>query len=207
MKIFVVVFLLALTVQNVFAETPPKMIFNVSGDFNHDGVTDRAALVVRLERDDPKKGFRGGNYLLDHNGQVDLFIYMGAGADVLNISRPPTFEKDNIIDQSRGFIWVTPPTINRAGSLLIHASQNEGAAFANDETLTWGFNGNAPPQLIGYDHSWNLRYSIGSCGVNIASGSAVRDPIDSPQIHYKVAVKPIPLAEWTIPIWNDVCEP
>lgn len=190
------------------AETKREVLFDIVGDFNRDGMPDRAVMIVV----GPGKTTAGDDLDKDRYGlgdgeRADLLIYMGGGNAPLDISKPATFEKQNIADKTRDYNWVTPLTVNNAGSLQVNFSEAWGSTFENDEVLTLRFKNDAPPDIIGYDHTWAMRDGQGSCSVNLPGGAATVDQGTGKVDRYKVAAQAIPLSEWIAPVWDKICEP
>ncbi len=190
------------------ADTTPKRepLYDIVGDFNEDGAPDRAVLILVGPGNNDTSNLEKERYGLGDDEQVDLAIYMGAGTTPLDITKPATFEKANIADQSRNLNWVVPLEVNKAGAIKMLTSEGWGSSHEEDETLTIQV-GKGGPSVIGYDFVWELPGALSaSCSIDLQKGSAIRDDGDHKK-KFRVKAMPIALKDWKQPLWPKICSP
>ena len=189
------------------ADTQREALYDIVGDFDHDGTPDRAVLIVEgpgMTPDD--SDLAKDRYWLQDDEQLDLAIYLGAGNVPLDITKPPSFEKDNINDHSRNFDWAVPLEVNKAGALKVTTSEGWGSSHENDETLTIQVN-KSVPLLIGYDLVWELPGAdSASCSIDLQKGNAIKDD-GTTKKKFKVKAVNFAFKDWKQPLWDKICSP
>ncbi len=206
-RVFAIALLAASVVPTArAAEVKREALYDVVTDFNGDGTPDRAVLVLVGPGMAPDTSdLAKDRYGLAENERVDLAIYMGAANVPLDITKPPTFIKENVVDQSRYYTWALPLAINAAGSLMVSASVRWGSSHEEDETLTLQFVKAAAPRIIGYDYTAAVRDGEVGCSIDLLKGVAQHEAEDGTKKKSRVPAKLIPLANWKQPIWPQVC--
>ena len=188
------------------ADVKREVVYDITGDFDHDGKPDRAALVIvgpgmTADTSDLAKD----RYWVQDNEQVSLLIYLGAGDAPLDITKPPSFEKDNLANHEEHYDWAVPLAVNKAGSLQFSMSQGWGSSHESDETLTIGVI-KGQPMVIGYDFGWALPQAEGaSCSIDLQKGNAVYDD-SMHKKHLKVKISPVALKDWKAPDYQKICK-
>jgi hypothetical protein len=148
-----------------FAEEKREALAEVTLDMDNDGKLDRAVLVGDSE-----------------GGYVDIYIYLAAGDEKLDLSRPPDFLKKEITD---GSIYDGALKSKGKGSLTVTSCYGCGARKSSDETLTIVHRGGAF-LVAGYtrnwdwnsevrkaDGSWDIETQMGGCDINFLTGKGV----------------------------------
>ncbi|WP_022951955.1 hypothetical protein [Leucothrix mucor] len=153
-----------------------RVVSAATGDWNKDGMMDRAFLVAPAGNDD---------------SDVALHIYLGEQGSPL-----PKLEivKPNLVWS--GAMWGTTPslTIGKSGSLEVH-SQNEAIGRNRwSQKLTLAYRKGAFV-VAGYTYNSydTLDLSAGlSCDVNLLTGGGIKD-----KKSFKIAGKMTKLADWS----------
>ena len=173
------------------AAAAPVMLFEATLDIDNDGKMDRAALVETPD------------------GGADLYIYLAAGDEKLDLSRKPSFLKAAVIDgtaiglESKG-----------KGSLLITSCYGCGANKSWEETLTIVHRHGAF-QVGGFtrDWDWNVHTSdatvettLGGCDINFLTGKATVTVGLEDGKPLKKKFKPVKLADWRADRRPAACE-
>ena len=191
--------------QAARAETALKheVLFDLSLDIDRDGKMDHAVLVLVGPG---KSGPFEDVYPLDEHERVDLYIYLGAGDAALDISKPPSVLKEDIIDRDRR-PWVRNLTSNSQGSLLVQSSYGPGSSADYEDTITIIDRG-GKFLVAGYRQDWETRDSMGSCDFNLLSGEATKQDgfVDTPKKPLKGKFKPVALAGWSEKTLPKACE-
>jgi len=146
----------------------------VVGDFNHDGVKDRAVLVRNPDGDD-----------------VDLAVYLSAGGK--SVARPSLYKA--ALGWAGDMAGTQPElSLNKAGSLVI-VFQND--AIGRDRWRQQFIIAYRGGELVVAGYGYQARDTLeprhgGNCDVNLLTGRGERDgkPI-------KLAAAPVRLADWT----------
>ena len=188
------------------AASHEDVLFDVTFDMDHAGTRDRAVLVLvgtgRSDAADPSKDF----YQLGEDERADLLIYLNHGDGPLELSKPPTLRKDNIINRDE-LVFVMPPAVNLKGSLNIVSSNGFGNTFNTTETLTVVYR-DGTFKVAGWAQDfYNSREEESShCSVNYLAGKAVKRVNNGKDVRLKGIFKPSDLAAWTSANHAKVCE-
>jgi hypothetical protein len=161
-----------------FAESAslPEVLRELTLDIDRDGKPDRAVLV------------RNG----DDGAYADLYIYLGSGADPLDLGRKPTIVKRHLIGNH-----IYEIGSKNKSSLLIGARC--GGCSNDDETILTIVHRGGEFLIGGFSKSWELRDgSVGSCDVNYLTGKGVASrglpKRDKP---IRTVFHPVKLADWS----------
>ena len=210
-NIFLAVSLVATSAsyQVARAETALKheALYDLTLDIDQDGKMDRAALVLVGPG---KSGFYGADkqiYSLGEQERVDLYVYLGAGDVALDISKPPSVLKENIIDAGRT-PWIASLASNGKGSLQIQSYDGPGSSNQYEETITI-VDRKGKFLFAGYREDWDTRSSLGNCDFNLLSGKATQQDglDDAPKKPLKGKFKPVALADWSEKTRPKACHP
>jgi len=191
----------------VLAADKREALYDTVLDFDKDGVSDRAVLVLvgpgRTDFDEMTKE----RYGLSADEEIELAIYLGAGGAAIDISKPADITSRTVVDTERGN-WVLPPMVNDKGSLQIVTAAGLGSSNESDDTVTIAWRDGAAV-VAGYTVSWEYSDSAGTCDVNLLSGKAVltegvEDVGQNKTL--KGHFKPIPLAKWSAKTRPTVCD-
>ncbi|MCU0550146.1 MAG: hypothetical protein MUC48_12420 [Leptolyngbya sp. Prado105] len=145
-----------------------KIISSVKADWNGDGVSDRAILVV------------------GEPTEADLLIYLSG------ISKPMT--KKNIA--WRGEMYGTNPSlsVNPQGSLVI-TSANEAIGRDRWSKKVTALYDKGEFEVAGFTYSYRDTLDLantGTCDVNLLTGKGIKNDKE-----FRTTLKPMSLAEWT----------
>jgi hypothetical protein len=135
------------------AEEEPamKVIHEITLDIDHDGRTDRAALVKR-----------------EVGTAADLLIYLAAGEQRLDLSRSPTVLKKGL---ANGHVMALER--NARGSLLVNFGC--GGCSNDVETKLTIVHRHGDFWVAGFSYGWETRdWGSGSCDINFLTGKGVR---------------------------------
>ena len=191
--------------QAVLAETALKyeVLFDLTLDIDKDGKMDHAVLVLVGPGKHEFFGSDKSTYVLNQNERVDLYIYLGAGDAALDISKPPTVLKQNIIDGDRS-PQVSNLISNGKGSLQVQSYSGLGSNQYED-TIT--IIHRAGKFLVaGYREDWDTRNSSGDCDFNLLSGKATKEERGGPKTPLKGKFKPVALADWSEKTRPNACD-
>lgn len=165
---------LAMVPTYAFADgtLPPKVLYEITLDFDHDGKLGRAVMAQTP----------GSIY-------ADLYIYMGAGADTLDLSRPPTILKKDL---------TTDPILgmdnNGKGSLIVKSGQGGSNQYETRLTI---IRRRGEFWIAGYSTDWDTRNGIGSCDINFLTGKGVASRGLAKSKPIKAKFAPIKLSDWS----------
>jgi hypothetical protein len=188
----------SLAAASAFDGEKREALYEVTLYMDNDGKMDRAALV----------GSSGGGY-------VDLYIYLAAGDEKLDLSRQPDFLKKEITD---GSIFEGALESKGSGSLTVTSCYGCGAHKSSDETLTIAHRG-GEFLVAGYtrnwdwnsevqkaDGSWDIETLMGGCDINFLTGKGVASQSLDESHPIKGTFKPIELADWSEDKRPKACE-
>jgi hypothetical protein len=152
-----------------------EVLSQITLDMDRDGKLDRAAMV--------------------HNPQsiyADLYIYLGAGAEPLDLAHKPTFVKKD---------FTTDPVLGLAsdgkGALVVKYGRVGLGSNQYEMRLTvvhrrGGF------WVAGFSNDWDMRDgSIGSCDINFLTGKGVASHSNAKPRPIKAKFVPIKLSDWS----------
>ena len=158
-------------------------------DIDNDGRMDRAVLV----------GDSGGGY-------VDLYIYLAAGDEKLDLLRPPDFLKKEITD---GSIMDRGLESKGKGSLAVTSCSGCGARKSSDETITIAFR-SGEFLVAGYtrswdwnsevhkaDGSWDMETLMGGCDINYLTGKGAASQSLDEGKPLPEKFTPVKLSDWS----------
>ncbi|NJM31414.1 MAG: hypothetical protein HC855_16205 [Rhizobiales bacterium] len=204
-----VIYLLALLaiVSPSNADDRRSVLFDAVLDFDRDGTADRAAIILKGKRDDGWQQEEGYAYPLAGEDQVELVVFLGAGAEALELSRTPSFRSEFLVDE-RMFSWIQPMEVTSKGSLKLNSAYQPGASNTREQTLTLVWR-SGEAVVAGYTIGWETREGAGTCDVNLLSGKAVLiegiDP-SGPAKRLEGSFKPVPLRKWSEKTRPKVCD-
>ncbi len=202
-----------------FAEEKREALYESTLDIDRDGKMDRAVLVV--------VGGPGGRtdfgpmsderYGLEGEESVDLYIYLAAGDEKLDLSRKPTFLKKGIADTEQTN-WVQPLENTGKGSLIATFVYGWGARQTWGESLTIVHRG-GEFLVAGYtrdwewgnevhkaDGSWDVETRIGGCDINYLTGKGTMYRVLDEYQPMKGTFKLVKLADWQVGKRPKACE-
>lgn len=182
---------------SVVAADTRETIFEVSLDLDRDGIADRAALVLIGPGRDKILDLSRGVYSLSENESVDLAIYMGAKDQPIDIEKPPTILKQNIINKERTS-WVQSLEVVNGNALKLSSNYQPGSSHDEEETLII-VHRNGQFLVGGLNTFWENPNGIGNCQLNLFTGNGIRaeGEFPGPKSNFKAKVKPVPLADWS----------
>jgi hypothetical protein len=174
---------------SAFAEEKREALDELRLDINNDGKMDRAVLV----------GDSGGGYM-------DLYIYLAAGDEKLDLSRQPDFLKKEITD---GSIMERALESKGKGSLAVTSCYGCGARKSSEETITIAYRG-GEFLVAGYtrswvwnsevhkaDGSWDMETLMGGCDINFLTGKGVASQSLDEGKPLTEKFTPIKLSDWS----------
>jgi hypothetical protein len=150
-----------------------EVLYEVVLDIDNDGKSDRAALVQ-------EPGSKGGG---------DLYIYLGAGGEKLDLSKKPTFRKDFAEVRFLGL------ESNSKGSLVV--TDGCGGCSNDFETILTIVHRGGEFLVAGFTYQWETRDRRGSCDINFLSGRGVASDGVGGEKPIKGKFRPIKLADWS----------
>jgi hypothetical protein len=184
---------------SALAEDKPALdaLSEVTLDIDRDGKMDRAVLVG-----DPESG-------------LDLYIYLAAGDERLDLSRMPNFLKKEITD---GSIIDRGLASKGKGTLTVESCYGCGANKSWNETLTivhrggeflvagytrdWDWNSH----IRKADGEWDVETLMGGCDINFLTGKGVASEGLDEGKPLKGKFKPVKLADWSAEKRPKACE-
>lgn len=196
---------LCIAVVSLMSATPvcaaPRedVLFEVSADFDKNGVADRAALVL-LQNDSSAVFVPPVDTFIVEDGQrVDLLIF-------LNQSVQPSLRKEAVVTPD-GLRFAMPLETNGRGSLHVITSNGFGNTFNTTETLTIAYR-DSQFIVAGFATDWYAREEGGHCSINFLSGKAIqRGNNNAKNQTIKGDFKQkISLAEWSTETKPKACE-
>jgi hypothetical protein len=181
---------------SALAENKPGLeaLSEVMLDIDRDGKLDRAVLVG-----DPE------------SGSLDLYIYLAADDEKLDLSRRPNFLKKGITERSiidRGL------ASNGKGSLTVMYCYGCGANKSWNETLTIVYR-RGEFLVAGYTRDWdwnshtsdgNVETIIGDCDINFLTGKGVASQSLDEGKPLKEKFMPVKLGDWSAEKRPKACE-
>ncbi len=155
-------------------ELSNEELYEITLDIDNEGKMDRAVLVRHPE-----------------GAQADLYIYLGAGDEKLDLSRKPSFLKKDLIEE--GLISLES---KGKGSLLVHYGCG-GCSNDYETTLTIVHRG-GEFLVAGFTFGWDTRNGVGSCDILTGKG-VVSDGLGEEQQIKPIKEKftPVKLADWS----------
>jgi hypothetical protein len=162
---------------------PPDAPHEITLDIDHDGKLDRAALVRVPESAD-----------------ADLYIYLGGGAEKLDLSRTPSLLKKKL---AHGHVLEL--TSNAKGSLIV--KYGCGGCSNDDESSLTIVHRGGEFLVAGFANAWEWRdRGSGGCDINFLTGKGVfyrgaggkKKPI-------RTKFTPIKLADWSVEKMPKAC--
>jgi hypothetical protein len=207
MRLVVIFFFCVFAVCPAVAASNQSVLFDVTFDMDQSGTQDRAVLVLagtgQAVPDDAAREV----YTLGQGEQADLLIYLDAGDGALDLTRPPTFRKDNLI-HGEDLAFVMPLAVSAKGSLNVVSSNGFGNTFNTTETLTIVYRGGAFLVAGWAQDFYNSRDEKSShCSVNYLAGKAVKRVNDGKDVRLKGVFKATGLKDWTLATRPAVCQP
>ena len=161
---------------------PLDDVHEVALDIDQDGRADRAALVRNKT-----------------SGDLDLYIYSGAGDAKLNLSRKPTFFKGSLATS-----LVLAFEQRGKGSLIVTTGCG---GCSNDWSIKLTIAHRGGNYLVaGFTREWETRESTGTCDINFLAGKGTltRNGAKAKSLAGKFA--PIKLAEWSSEKYPKACD-
>jgi hypothetical protein len=152
-----------------------KVLYDIALDLDHDGKLDRAAVVQ-----DPASIYAA------------LYIYLGAGAGPLDLTRQPSFLKKDL---------TTEPVIglagNGKGTLIVKYGRVGLGSNQYEMRLTIARRG-GEFWVAGFSASWDMRDgSLGSCDIDFLTGKGVAARGHGRNKPIKAKLRPVKLADWS----------
>jgi hypothetical protein len=176
---------LALTPISAHAEEKPSpdAPHEITLDIDHDGKLDRAALVRVPESAD-----------------ADLYIYLGAGAEKLDLSRTPSILKNRL---AHGHVLEL--TSNAKGSLIV--KYGCGGCSNDDETSLTIVHRGGEFLVAGFANAWEWRdRGSGGCDINLLTGRGVfYRGLNGKKKPIKATFTPIKLSDWSVEKMPKAC--
>ena len=177
-----------------FAEDKRQALDEVRLDINNDGRMDRAVLVGEPDSE-----------------YIDLYIYLAAGDDKLDLSRQPDFFKKEIAEGS-----IIDRGLERTGkgSLTVTSCYGCGARKSSEETLTIVHRG-GEFMVAGYTRGWdwnthtadgNVETLIGGCDINFLTGKGVASQNLDEGKPLKGKFTPVNLSDWSAEKRPKACD-
>ena len=199
----------------VHAAEKREALYDVVGDFNKDGVKDRAVIVLKGPGRKSLSDLTKDRYWLNMEGNdagenADLAIYLGAGDGPVDVTKAPDFLLPSIADFDNGFDFITPPVVNDAGSLVLTTVYRWGSSYEQDKALTIVVR-KGEALVVGYDHMISSQQGSFTCSVNYLAGKAeiseeLNEGDGKPPKHLKTKDKPVPLFKWSAATQPKVCD-
>ena len=201
-----------------FAGDKSEALYEITLDIDRDGKTDRAVLVLVGPGRTDFGPLTKERYGLSEGESVDLYIYLGAGDDKLDLSHEPAFVKKAVVDREETD-WVQPLEKNDDGSLVVTAVYGWGARKSWGESLTivhrdgellvggyakdweWANEVRKP------DGSFDVETAIGGCDIDFLTGKAVASQgLDGEETPIEGKFTPVKLAHWPTGKLPEACE-
>ena len=201
------------------AEQKPRIeaLYDITLDIDDDGKTDRAVLVLVGPGRTDFGPLTAERYGLSEGESVDLYLYLDAGEETLDLARKPNFVRKAIVDTEETS-WVQPLERNGGGSLLVTSVYGWGARQSWGEILTIAYR-KGEFLVAGYSRGWewgnevrkpngdwDVETTIGGCDINFLSGKGVvSDELDESK-PIKGKFTPVKLADWSTANRPEACE-
>lgn len=182
---------------SVVAADKREAIFEVSLDMDRDGTTDRAVLFLVGPGRDKIWDLGRGVYPLSENETVDLAIYLGSKDQPIDIAKPSTILKQNIIDKERTR-WVQSLEVVNNNALKLSSNYQPGSSHDEEETLIIVYR-KGQFLVAGLNTFWENPNGIGNCQLNLLTGNGIlaEGEFPGPKPNFKAKVKAVPLANWS----------
>jgi hypothetical protein len=183
-----------------------RALYDISLDMDGNGTPERAVLVLNNPFDDGLNHPARGIYMLAETERIDLYIYMNAGAAPVDISKPPQFRKENIVDRER-FGWVGRLERNGQQSLKLYTSYAPGSTATFDETLIIAYR-KGRFIVAGIEAYWEGGGRNGNCQYNFLTSTGFSAPGEfaDNKTFIKAKVKPMDLSTWSPATRSTVCD-
>ena len=149
-----------------------SMLAEITLDIDHDGKLDRAVMVQ-----DPASIY------------ADLYIYLGAGAEPLDLSRRPSFVKKNLTTDA-----VFGLASNGKGSLIVKYGHMGSNQYETRLTIV---DRDGEFLVAGFAQDWDMRAGIGSCDINFLTGKGVASQGLAKSKAIRGKFTAIKLADWS----------
>jgi hypothetical protein len=182
---------------SAFAAEKRDTLFEVSLDMDADGKLDRAVLVLMGPGRDLTWDLSRGHYPLTEGDTVDLAIYLSAGGALVDLAKPPTILKRNILDREYAG-WVQSLDVVNLHSLKVGWNYQPGSSHDLEESITIAWR-KGQFLVVGLDTFWENPNGIGNCQINLSTGEGNRAAGEhpAPKPTFKAKVKPVPLQNWS----------
>lgn len=152
---------------------PVKSPYEITLDIDHDGKMDRAILV-----EDPS------------NGNGDLPIYLGTGAEKFDPTRKPAIVKKDLTTAR-----ILQVESDGKGSLIVMSGCG---GCSNDYATTLKIVYRRGDFLIGgVAYDWDTRSGIGHCDINFLTGKCVKSRGLTKDKPFKAKITPVKLVDWS----------
>ena len=148
------------------------VLAEVTLDIDHDGKLDRAAMMQ-----DPASIYS------------DLYIYLGAGAEPLDLSRRPSFVKKDLTTDA-----VFGLASNGKGSLIVKYGHMGSNQYETRLTIV---DRGGEFLVAGFAQDWDMRAECGSCDINFLTGKAVASQGLAKSKAIRGKFTAIKLADWS----------
>jgi hypothetical protein len=182
--------LLGLACMVVLAASPHFAF--AQGDDDDDGPTIEPVYDIALDLDNDGKLDRVAVVQHPDSAGSDLYVYLGAGDEKLDLTRKPDLFKKDIATER-----VADLEPGGDGSLLLTYGCG-GCSNDYQTTLTIVYRG-GKFLVAGFTQDWDTREGIGSCDINFLSGQAVatRGLEDASKAERKFKPVKLTLADWS----------
>ncbi len=190
-----------------------EALYEITLDIDDDGKTDRAVLVLVGPGRTDFHPLTKERYGLGPGERVDLYVYLGGGDGMLDLSRQPSFLKKAIVDPERT-PWVQPLE-SKDDSLTVTSVNGWGASKTWGEAVTIAYRG-GEFVVAGYTKDWdwnthtgdgNVETIMGGCEIDFLAGKGVSTQgLDEVSEPIEGTFMPVKLAEWTGDDLPDACD-
>ncbi len=162
------------------ATAAPVVVSDITLDLNSDGIMDRVALV-------------------ENKGAADLYIYLGAGAAPLDVSKRPSFIKKELPYNNKNALTVS-------GKNAFTLQNGCGGCSNDNETTLTIVDRHGTFLVAGYTLDWDTRTSQGTCDINYLTGKGTLSHTMGKAKPIKAKFKAIKLADWTDESAPPICQ-
>jgi hypothetical protein len=206
MRLMLTLLLYFVFVCSAAAASQRELLFETTLDMDADGTLDRAVLVLVGPGRDKSWDSLKDIYPLTVGETVDLAIYMGGGIAPLDLAKPPTILKQNIIDREYAG-WVQALDVVNKRSLKLEWNYAPGATNDLDESLIIAWR-KGKFLVVGLEVYWENHGENGNCQLNLSTGQGSRaeGEFPAPKPTFKAKVKPIALEKWSAKTWPTNCD-
>lgn len=212
---------LAMAALPALAEDKAKRreaLYEIALDIDRDGRMDRALLVLVGPGRTDFNPLTAERYGLSEDESIDLYIYLAAGDEKLDLARKPAFLKAELIDPEQT-PWVQPLESTAKGSLVVTSVYGWGARQSWGESITivhrdgeflvagYGKGWEWSTEVHKPNGEWDVETAIGGCDINFLTGKSIMtNGLDDKGRRIKGTFKPLRLLDW--PAWNrpKACE-